>query len=67
MKLENIGKYIINNFFNLKIWFEKYFNLVVKFVLFNNNYVNILLNFFLIQGEIKDKMFEEVKVIGYSV
>lgn len=67
MKLENTGKYIINNSPNLKTWFEKHLNLVVKSVLPNNNYANILLNSPSIQGEIKDKMLEEAKVIGYSV
>lgn len=58
MVLENIGKYRVNGFFNFNVWVEKIFDVVVKFILFEKIYVNMLVNFLLIVKEIKDVMIK---------
>lgn len=67
MVLENIGKYRVNGFFNFNVWVEKIFDVVVKFILFEKIYVNMLVNFLLIVKEIKDVMIKRVEIIGYFI
>jgi hypothetical protein len=67
MALENIGKYRVNGSPNLNVWVEKTLDVVVKPILFEKTYANMLVNFPPIAKEIKDAMIKRAETIGYSI
>ena len=67
MILDSSGKYIKAGSPDLKTWVENNLEVVVKQVLFSKNYTDILMHFTPIQEEIKSKVENLAKDIGYSV
>lgn len=67
MMPESIGKYRMAKSPNLKRWVEKNLDTVIKSILFDKKYVDVLLDFYPIRGEIKDEIVKRAETIGYSV
>lgn len=67
MMPENVGKYRMAASPNLERWVIKYLDLVIKPILFEKEYVDILLDFQPIRDKIKEQMIKRSESIGYRV
>lgn len=64
---ENLGKYRVAGSPNLEVWVKRNLEIIIQPILFNKQYIDILLNFAPIKKEVEAKMGERAKSIGYTV